>query len=135
MHERCDNPNNPQYNDYGGRGISICADWYDYEKFKKWMLSAGYNINRPSKEQTLDRIDFNGNYEPANCRLVDLFVQANNKRNNDVVTYQGKTQTIAQWARELKIPYGTLQHRYKATEWRGSKLFQPVLKIKKKEAK
>lgn len=74
--------------------------------FKKWALENGYADNL-----TLDRIDVNKGYSPENCRWVSMEVQQNNKRNNRLITYKGKTQTIAQWSREVGIPFKTIQGR------------------------
>lgn len=104
MKNRCYNPNEPSYVNYGGRGISICEEWYDKpEKFIEWAKSNGY-----SKELTIDRIDVNGDYSPSNCRWATQQDQANNKRNNRKITVNGETHTVAQWARILDINVHTL---------------------------
>lgn len=96
MKQRCIDRGCPAYKDYGGRGILICEEWFDYTKFKEWALSNGY-----SEELSIDRIDVNGNYEPSNCRWATRIEQANNKRNNHRITIGDRTQTLAQWMREL----------------------------------
>jgi hypothetical protein len=75
MLQRCENPNNTAYKNYGARGISVCDEWHDYPTFKEWAMENGY-----SEELTLDRIDVNGNYEPSNCRWTTHSVQMSNRR-------------------------------------------------------
>ena len=60
---------------------------------------------------SIDRIDNNKGYCPDNCRWADIYIQANNKRNNHWLTYNNKTLTIAQWSRELGMKYNVLDER------------------------
>lgn len=80
MRERCNTSTSGDYPEYGGRGISVCEEWGEYPPFRDWAMKNGYDENAPFGKCTLDRIDVNGNYEPSNCRFVDLKVQANNRR-------------------------------------------------------
>lgn len=115
MKRRCFNSHCPEYSNYGARGITVCDEWLSFESFCNWAMANGY-----TDELTIDRIDNNGNYEPSNCRWVDKFVQANNTRTNHFLTYNGKTQTVAQWARELGISHKTLENRV-AQGWSDEK--------------
>lgn len=107
MKLRCDNSNRDNYKYYGGRGIKVCKEWReDFSSFRDWALSHGYKDGL-----TIDRIDSNGNYEPDNCRWATVKEQQNNKRNNRMITIDGKTKTMAQWANEKGINYKSLANR------------------------
>lgn len=109
MKERCYDLNYPERHLYGGRGIKICDEWLaSFENFRAWALANGYQ-----ETLSIDRIDPNKNYEPSNCRWADTYQQANNKRNNILLTYKGETLTLPQWARKLGLPYSTLADRRK----------------------
>lgn len=76
MKDRCYRSRNKRYKYYGGRGIKVCDEWFDYISFKLWALNNNYKENL-----TIDRIDVNGNYEPSNCRWITIQEQQKNKRN------------------------------------------------------
>ena len=81
MKDRCRNPNNKRYKDYGGRGITVCEEWLrDYTAFRNWAMANGYDPTAPRGACTIDRIDVDGNYCPENCRWVSMKVQNRNKR-------------------------------------------------------
>lgn len=109
MKERCLNKNAPNYKNYGGRGIAICQEWLGGEGFENFFKDMG---ERP-KGKSLDRIDNNGNYCKSNCRYATQKEQSSNTRVNHFLTYEGKTQTMKQWAEELGINYITLFGRIK----------------------
>lgn len=82
MKNRCYNQNSADYFYYGARGIRICDEWLDdYTSFKSWAYKNGYDENADRFKCTIDRIDVNGNYEPSNCRWVDMKTQSQNRRN------------------------------------------------------
>lgn len=111
--DRCYNENHKSYKDYGGRGISMCDSWKDsFEAFRDWAIENGY-----SDDLTIDRIDVDGNYEPSNCRWVTQKEQQNNRTNNHLLTYNGETKTMAQWADEVGLPYHTIVARINKYSW------------------
>lgn len=112
MLERCYNPKNGNYSNYGGRGITVCEEWRkDLSAFYQWAKQCGYDERLTGKYCSLDRIDVNGNYEPSNCRWVNQSVQANNRRTNRRVTYHGITYTMAELSRKTGVDYALLKNR------------------------
>lgn len=111
MLQRCNNPNAHEYENYGGRGIKVCEEWQTFEGFEKWAMENGYDDTAKHGKCTLDRIDPNGNYEPSNCRWTTMKRQQRNKRNNVLITYNGETHCMSEWAEIIGIPYGTFQKR------------------------
>lgn len=107
---RCYNTHVTEYQWYGGRGIAMCDAWRDsYEAFRDWALENGYKPN--GHECTIDRIDVNGNYCPENCRWVDSVAQANNRRSNHLLTYNGETHNITEWSNIVGIPMKKISNR------------------------
>jgi hypothetical protein len=104
--ERCENPKCKSFADYGGRGITIWKEWSDnFDLFYSDMggpCPAGLEI---------DRIDNDGNYEPGNCRWATRKEQANNKRSNRLIQFQGTTRTLAEWSEITGVDYKTLHTR------------------------
>lgn len=115
MRNRCHFENDVNYENYGKRGIAVCAEWRDsFEAFRDWAMENGYNPNAPRGECTIDRIDMNGDYEPSNCRWVDIATQANNRRNNRYVTIDGITKTVTEWCRITGVKSSTVYWRIKS---------------------
>lgn len=96
MRNRCDNPKNKGYNDYGGRGIKYSKRWNSYELFLKDMGSKPLGMS-------LDRIDVDGNYCLKNCRWATARTQQNNTRSNVYYTYLGERKSKKEWSRELNV--------------------------------
>ncbi len=108
MIDRCHNPKNPSYRNYGKRGITVCDEWKnDVNSFMEWANKNGYSDNL-----SIDRIDNNKGYSPDNCRWADRETQGNNKRNNIILEYHGERKTITQWSKIIGISRGTLAGRY-----------------------
>ncbi len=105
MKDRCSNSNNEEFINYGGRGIKVSERWQSFENF---IADMG---RRPSKNHEIDRIDNNGSYSIENCRWATKNVQSRNKRTTVLLTYQGKTQCITDWAKELGISPATISFR------------------------
>jgi hypothetical protein len=104
MLSRCRNPKGKQWKDYGGRGIRVCRRWLKFENF---VADMGL---RP-KGRTLDRVDNDRNYTPANCRWATRLEQQNNQRRNVRLSYGGQTKTLAQWARQAGVSRDVLRGR------------------------
>ena len=101
MKNRCLNSRHHAFADYGGRGITVCEKWLNFEGFLEDMGV------RPAG-RSLDRIDNNKGYSKENCKWATQKEQSNNKRNNHRITFMGKTQNITQWAEELGLNRNTL---------------------------
>lgn len=107
--QRCTNPNHPRYADYGGRGISICDDWRNsFESFHAHVTALP---NYGTKGYSLDRTDNDGNYEPGNVRWLTRNGQRRNTRTSRIITFNGKTQCLWDWAQEVGINDETLRSR------------------------
>jgi hypothetical protein len=104
---------------YGGRGIKVCEAWQKYETFRDWARANGYKDNL-----TIDRIDFNGNYEPNNCRWITIEEQNTNTRQNVFVEIKGEVKTLTEWGRAYGLPSSTIFTRYR-DGLRGQDLIAP----------
>ena len=116
MKSRCNNQKNKRYYDYGGRGISVCERWNNFENFYK-------DMGIKPKGKSLDRIDNNKGYEPSNCKWSIPIEQLNNTRRNSYITYRGNTKTVAEWARYLGVEYGAIHTRV-IRGWAAEKIIE-----------
>ncbi len=130
MRDRCHNPANKDYAGWGGRGITVCERW-------RASFIAFYNDMgpRPSSSRSIDRIDNDGPYSPENCRWATYSEQNNNQRTHKPrsidrpITFLGKTQTIAQWAREAGLPYEAFRRRIVNRGWPMDKAMTTPLRL------
>lgn len=107
MRSRCNNSNSTKYHLYGGKGIKVCAEWENnFLSFYNWSIKNGYK-----KGLTLDRINGNDNYKPSNCRWVTYKIQSRNTTQNHMLTYNGQTKCIYEWAEYLGISKKMLSER------------------------
>lgn len=107
MKERCYNPNDKRYEDWGGRGIQICDEWLsDPETFVLWSIENGYD-----EGLTIDRVDNNGNYCPENCRWATKAENNQNRRSSRYYTYNGKTQNLQKWCDEYNASRSMVDKR------------------------
>lgn len=129
MKTRCGNKNSNVYKWYGSRGIHVCDEWLDYQNFRVWALSAGYDDSL-----TLDRIDTNGDYCPENCRFISQKKNCNNRRSNHLIEHRGAIHTLREWSDSTGINYETLCSRIHELGWSFEKaITTPIHKIKNKE--
>ena len=127
LKNRCNNPSNGSYKNYGGRGIKVCDRWLNsFENFWEDMES-GYKDHL-----TIERINNNGNYEPSNCKWIPKEEQSNNRRDNDWITFNGETKTLSRWARSLGWDQSFLRGRIYRNGWSIKRaLTTPKRKIRK----
>lgn len=116
--KRCYNTKSQFYYCYGARGIKLCDEWLnDFKAFYDWAMANGYDENATLYQCTLDRIDVNGNYEPLNCRWVNQKVQNRNSRHNHLLTYNGETHCLTEWAEIKGISADKIRNRLKRLNW------------------
>jgi hypothetical protein len=125
MWQRCTNPRNGSFKNYGARGITICKRW---ETFGSFIADMGF---RPSPRHSLDRKNNAGNYTPGNCRWATPGEQQGNTRNNRVIAAFGQRKILSEWARDQKIPLDTLWRRLTTHRWPPEKALSAPLRPKK----
>jgi hypothetical protein len=102
---RCENPNNTEYHNYGGRGVAVCPRWHQFENF---LADMGEGV----RGLTIERVDNDKGYEPGNCVWASHRQQGQNRRNNRWIAYNGETMILADWARRFEIDPGTLRRNW-----------------------
>jgi hypothetical protein len=110
MINRCSNPNKQGYENYGGRGITVCDSWKDFGQFCE-------DMGDKPEGTSLDRIDNNKGYSPDNCKWSTRFEQNRNTRANRYLTANGKTQIMADWASETGLSEQVIKRRIDVYGW------------------
>lgn len=108
---RCNNPKNPKFPRYGGRGIKVCERWNEFENF---MADMGV---KPGPCHSIHRINNDGNYEPSNCKWSEKVEQANNTSANRNITFENRTMTLAQWGKTTGLSVATIRSRIDKLGW------------------
>lgn len=124
MLQRCENPNNPAYSNYGGRGIAVCERWHRFENFFADMGNrpVGYSLDRKENDE---------GYCKENCRWATTTQQARNKQKSRVIEYQGEKATLAEWAQRKGMGWYTLRSRLDYNGWDIEKaLNEPLSRAK-----
>lgn len=128
MRQRCSNPKNSSFKRYGARGIVVCERW---QKFENFLADMGPKPVGPKRFFSVERKNNNGNYEPSNCKWATQTEQSNNRRSNRIVSWNGVTKTVTQWASELGIKVQTLGYRIRDA-WPVEEAFtRPVRKYER----
>ena len=135
MLDRCNNKNSKFYHRYGGRGITVCDEWMDYANFREWAMSHGYDPFVRKGVCTLERMNNDLGYNPANCVWATSMVQCNNRSSNHIINAFGESHTIAEWARRTGIRKDTLRRRICIYGWSPERALKtPVRKHVRKTA-
>ena len=130
MLSRCENQHNIGYGRYGGRGVTVCKEWHDFDNFKQWAERTGYQENL-----TIDRIDVDEGYSPVNCQWSTVREQARNKRTNVNITYHGVTRCLTDWAATFGINISTLWERIFRRHWDIERAFTTPVRQQHKRHK
>ena len=111
MMQRCHNPASDRYDNYGGRGITVCPEWHDVAVFIDWIEE---NLGPKSEGMSIDRWpDNDGPYAPGNVRWATDAEQMRNTRRSRLLSLNGVTQCVADWAEETGISRYTIHDRLK----------------------
>lgn len=106
MIQRCENPKKPEFKNYGGRGISVCARWHVFTNFIS-------DMGRRPPMTSIERIDNAGNYEPGNCKWATRGEQNRNHRRNKFIDIDGLSLTVTDWSKRLGMSRSGVMHRLK----------------------
>jgi hypothetical protein len=118
MKNRCSNPNDPGFKYYGERGVKVCERWKD--SFANFAADMG---EPPTEKHSIERIDNEKDYCPENCKWATVSEQNNNRRNTRFVTFNDQTKPLADWCRELGLPYFNTHRRIFVFGWTVDRAF------------
>lgn len=118
MRQRCENPSDPAFPHYGGRGISVCDRWKSFDNF----LS---DMGMSPRSMSIERIDNNAGYSPENCKWATQSEQVKNRRTSIIYEFDGQARTLKEWGDLYGIPYKAMHHRYTIGK-RGHLLLAPL---------
>jgi hypothetical protein len=118
MLTRCTNPNATGYNHYGGRGISVCAEWQS--SFALFLQDMG---PAPTKKHSIERRDNEKGYDRSNCYWATRKDQMRNTRRSKMVTFRGETKNLSAWCEELGLSYWTIHSRIHKLGWSAEDAF------------
>jgi len=128
LKDRCYNPNNKKFHNYGGRGITVCDEWKDnFLAFHGWSINNGW-----AKGLEIDRVDNDKEYSPNNCRYITHKNNIRNRGNSIKVSFNGNTKTIGEWAEYANVSYETIRTAVRSKNPQGklnnilSPLFSPT---------
>lgn len=110
--QRCNNPNNPQWYLYGGRGVTVCSEWNN--SFVAFLLFMG---RKPSPLHSIERINNLEGYRPGNCKWATCAEQMRNTRRTRLITFNGMTMCARDWDAKLGFPLGTVGNRITKSKW------------------
>lgn len=129
---RCEKPQNIGYKNYGGRGIRVCEEWHDLSKFAEWAYANGYDDMAARGDCTIERIDVNGNYEPSNCKFVNMFAQNANRRNTLKIDIDGECVPLMLAVKKEGLDYKPVYDRMR---YYGESFDSAVKRMRKAEHK
>ena len=125
MFDRCYNPKNKRFRDYGERGIAVCERWHIFENFYEDMGPKGH------EDLTIERIDVNLGYSKENCEWATRLTQSRNKRRSIRISHNGETKVLKEWVDILGLPYNIIHARIKHG-WSFEKAIDaPIRKVNK----
>ena len=124
MIQRCTNLNNPEYKNYGSRGIKVCGKWRKFEGFFQ-------DMGKRPPNTTIDRIDNNKGYNKTNCRWITIKEQNRNKRTNRLINIGGDIRPLVEWCEIYKLCYNTVLYRIHRG-WTPDEALELVPRKKKK---